>query len=289
MMSMAARRSFPDRLPERRWRRDRVKPCLSDLIEEPGPYAQGFGDWTAGGRVALDGPHNPAQPVERLADLGIVRRVFPECLEGARSLQAAVIQPKPGEIKGQPLTAALGRIVQYPLGHAANDGDSDRTCRDAAPLGRFGLPLAKTHTGLIDVATEAAAQVTSQGAPRPTQPSLAKERTQPVGRILKQVLADVAPEMEVAGQHGDGKLEPIHKRLGRFRHDRPRSRMIVHGGPKRNTTSCSLGRMTSARSVGTFQAPSTHCRQPAKAASSVPRGFPRAGGGGENAPVRRGQ
>lgn len=39
---------------------------------------------------------------------------------------------------------------------------------------------------------------------------------------------------------------------------RPKSRMMAQGGPKRNTTSRSRGRMASARSVGTFHAPSTH-------------------------------
>ncbi len=50
-----------------------------------------------------------------------------------------------------------------------------------------------------------------------------------------------------------------------------RLRMIAQGAPKRSTTLRSLGRMTSARSVGIFQAPRTQRRQPASAQSSVPR------------------
>ena len=46
---------------------------------------------------------------------------------------------------------------------------------------------------------------------------------------------------------------------------------MAQGAPKRLTIPRSLGRMTSARSVGTFQAPSTQRRHPASTTSSVPR------------------
>ena len=197
-----------------------------EFIEKRGPRGQSFGDGSEGRRAALDGPQNPAQPVESLVDLGIVRRVFQECFDGARSPQAAVVQPKPREIEGKSLAVSLRWIVQDPLSHAADDGDSGGTCRYAVSLRSAGLPLEKTRACLADVATEFAAQVASQFAAQvasqfaqlSTQPSLAKEPTQLVVPILKQILADVAQEMEMAGQHRDGRLEILHQRLGRFRH-----------------------------------------------------------------------
>ena len=101
--------------------------------------------------------------------------------------------------------------------------------------------------GIVFAASEAAAQVTSKGAQLPTQPSLAKEPTQLVVPILKQVLADVAQEMEVASRHGDnalstlapGELGLLYKRLGRFRqgpaqvpHDRARRAEAEHDFPQ---------------------------------------------------------
>jgi hypothetical protein len=80
------------------------------------------------------------------------------------------------------------------------------------------LPTKQPSTSSVNVLTEIAAQVSSQGAELATRLGLAEQCAQPVMPLSEKIFADIAEKVKVTGQNGNFEIEVLAKQFGRFGH-----------------------------------------------------------------------
>lgn len=166
----------------------------------------------------LDGLQDSFQPLEGLADCGVLGRIRQERLKRPDGLQAAIVQSQPRQIEGETVALRVCRIIKNPLGKCPNRGDSGRTHWQPLLMGGLALPASQPGAGIVNVLAKTAPQVARQASELATYPCLAEHCAQLVVPLLEQILADVTEKVEMTSQDRNFELEVLHKSVGCFGH-----------------------------------------------------------------------
>lgn len=165
-----------------------------------------------------------------MGDPCVADRPPEEGVGGAARGVTALVEVEVRQVEGDALVVAVGMIVEDPLGHRPDGGEARLAVGEDMSLVTLGLPLAQALAGLGDVGPEGPAEIARERAQPGFDLEAAEERAQLVVRGVEEIAADVAQEVQMAGEHGDVVRQPGDEVLAGVLH---RAAEVAHDGAGR--------------------------------------------------------
>lgn len=169
---------------------------------------------------------------EGTSDAAVGRRTSKKRVRSATDLEASLVQVEVRQIEREALVFTIGAIVENPLSHRTNDSEAGQPVGKDVPLVAAALPFAQVAAGPADVGAQRSAESTSASAQLGCDLEPAQERAELVVCGAKQIAADVAQEMEMAGEHGDIEFELGDEGVAGLRHGAAEIAHDGAGGPE---------------------------------------------------------